>query len=416
MSLERRVRRGVLAVVAIAGALVGCTTLIGTKDIFLATDEAGGGSDATGGDADVGEGAVEGDGGARVDAPPDGTTADARSCGDTQSSSANCGSCGHDCLGGSCQAGVCQPIRIFASDAGAQPWAIAVDGTNVYFTDISGTKGNLYRMPKTGGGTTPMATTSDHLIYDLKIDTARAYFTSGSFGNGGAVEMVPLAGGAKQTIAQSAPGSSDPRGLTIDSQYVYWVNTDTPTNVQRATPVASSTVTTLAAAEVDPSAAQVDGTRLFWTSTSGGKIRHCTLPACTDRSDMVTGLTEPGVLATNSQRLFYNDGNTVVQIVKSAPIGPGALVAAGQSLPADIVADDRELYWINLGDYQKSFVDGDIRRCPVVTGAADCRSTSGGAGEIIARPGGLLARHLAIDATAVYWTVQMEGAVYRLAR
>jgi hypothetical protein len=389
--------------VLLGGLIGGCNGLIGTPDLFYVSDAPQGGGDAS----------------TNPNTPRDGSTSEdgaVPACvADTQSDSKNCGSCGHDCLGGACNQGVCAPVRINGT-GGGEPWAIALDEANVYYTDISGTTGSLYKVPKGGGTPAKLASTSNHLIYDLKLDGTHAYFSSGSFGNGGAVERVLLGGGTKEAIATNGPGASDPRGVSLDTQYVYWVNTDTPYDVKRALKQANATVGTLAAGETNPTLTFVEGNVLWWTSKSAGKIRRCTLPACTDRYDLTTMLAEPDTLGESRLSLFYNSGGTVMQIAKNALLGPGAVVATGQSLPVAFAADDRELYWIDLGDYTKSWVDGAIRRCPILTGAADCAATVGGSGQTVARPGAQLARGIAIDATAIYWTEQKAGAVYRLAR
>jgi len=56
------------------------------------------------------------------------------SCGkDLQTDPGNCGACGHDCLGGACTAGRCQPVVLVTVP---QPGisSFAVDGTSVYWT------------------------------------------------------------------------------------------------------------------------------------------------------------------------------------------------------------------------------------------------------------------------------------------
>jgi hypothetical protein len=78
----------------------------------------GGGSDVTSG-SDVETGGSSGSGSGGSDATTDaavgkdvaqgGVVLD-RNCGNVQTDPANCGYCGHDCLGGGCTAGVCQPV------------------------------------------------------------------------------------------------------------------------------------------------------------------------------------------------------------------------------------------------------------------------------------------------------------------
>lgn len=70
-------------------------------------------------------------------------------CVDTSTASANCGSCGHDCLGGQCIAGQCQPTVVANTPAGA-PIVFGVDATYVYY-EAADTNGNLnaYRVGKT---------------------------------------------------------------------------------------------------------------------------------------------------------------------------------------------------------------------------------------------------------------------------
>jgi hypothetical protein len=55
-------------------------------------------------------------------------------CGYTQVDPHNCGSCGHDCAGGACQAGVCVPLPpgVLASGVIA-PTSVVVDANNVYW-------------------------------------------------------------------------------------------------------------------------------------------------------------------------------------------------------------------------------------------------------------------------------------------
>jgi hypothetical protein len=62
--------------------------------------------------------------------------ATSKACVDLMSDSKSCGECGHDCLGGSCAAGQCQPVMI-AQYIG-HPMIISVGDQAVYLTTDSG--------------------------------------------------------------------------------------------------------------------------------------------------------------------------------------------------------------------------------------------------------------------------------------
>jgi hypothetical protein len=66
-------------------------------------------------------------------------------CVDLQNDKANCGACGHDCIGGKCSAGACQKWLV-GTDAGGPSTRIAADGTSVAWCDSTG----LWIIPAAG--------------------------------------------------------------------------------------------------------------------------------------------------------------------------------------------------------------------------------------------------------------------------
>src|SRR5687768_7515719 len=58
-------------------------------------------------------------------------------CGDVATDAQNCGRCGHSCLGGLCDKGVCQPIVLAADQPG--PQEVLVDATRAYWTNFGTT-------------------------------------------------------------------------------------------------------------------------------------------------------------------------------------------------------------------------------------------------------------------------------------
>jgi hypothetical protein len=81
----------------------------------------------------------------------------AGTCVDSQNDPKNCGACGHDCLGGDCVSGFCQP-QVLVSNAGTSPRVIAIDSTNIFFKvsapNSGGQSQDVYQTSKTTISTT----------------------------------------------------------------------------------------------------------------------------------------------------------------------------------------------------------------------------------------------------------------------
>src|SRR5688572_31922433 len=115
-----------VGVVLGASALLACTALIGTPDLFFVTSDAASSGGRSGGDGSSGsliDGASSGG--------PDATTTTCDGV-DLTSDAKHCGACSHDCLGGACVGSKCQPVELAV--AVGQPYAIGVDDTSVYFS------------------------------------------------------------------------------------------------------------------------------------------------------------------------------------------------------------------------------------------------------------------------------------------
>ncbi|HSK02406.1 MAG TPA: hypothetical protein VK932_14235, partial [Kofleriaceae bacterium] len=79
-----------------------------------------------------------------------GTAACGGTCIDVTSDPANCGGCGHDCLGAACSAGLCLPETLAVVPNA--PAAIALDGDDVVFATSGAitSSGAVYRLPGVG--------------------------------------------------------------------------------------------------------------------------------------------------------------------------------------------------------------------------------------------------------------------------
>jgi hypothetical protein len=343
---------------AAADAETGAPVADGSTDAGRPPQDAGTANDASasddGGDATVGpavDAAVDAAADAAADAggdatlgPPvdaatgaggDGssTTTDAGppTCGDKTSDPANCGSCGHSCLGGACVAGACQPFVVATYTTAGNGRAIAVDPHNVYFTTSN--TGSLFSCAKTGCGTSPTLLSSTVLApYSLVFDPAAGSLWLDEWA-ADAVDRFSPSG----TLDTQITGQNEPTGLAFDSSYVYWGSSS---SIVRGSKDGSSQATIAAGLPSSVNAVAVDPV-----------------------SDTVFGA-------------LSGDSAAIVAAPRS---GSGAWsYFAGtdttpQGNPVAIVVQGSHVYWIDEGSSANSYQDGGLFTCPV-TGCSQPQS------------------------------------------
>jgi hypothetical protein len=117
-------------------------------------------------------------------------------CTDTQNDPRNCGACGHDCLGGPCNAGKCGACALVAS-----PYidAIALDDTYAYYTEMQ--PGAVSKVPLSGGAPTTLAT---QLLsaFSLSLGPTSAYVAQWEDRTSSSVQSIPKNGGAPTVLAR----------------------------------------------------------------------------------------------------------------------------------------------------------------------------------------------------------------------
>jgi hypothetical protein len=412
-------RKLVIALGCLGATAAACTGLIGVKDIYPASEDDGGGTWEGGGiDARAG-----GDSSSGADAGGDaGVTSeagDATCIANVAADPLNCGRCGHDCLGGQCEAGVCLPNALVTT---GDPRYLAIDDGSFYWDDDVLDK--VFRLPKSGAGSPITLATlpPQSSCNQLKLDSTSVYLTLDTTDGGtgaGAIAKCPLDGGALQ-IVTTAPQNL-PRALAVDSSGVYWVDqgVDPPAIMFQAGLATASQITS---GETGSSVElALAGGLLFWTSdNSGGALKRCALPSCSDAGTTVltTGSSGIGDLAIGAQRIFWSDA-VIPGSVYQMLFDGGALdkfTSAG-ALPHTIVFDSSYVYWLNAGPRNTSTGDydqGSLQHCPLTNGVADC----GSSGPTTLVQNQLYVRSLVQDAQALYWITSTTAgsSIMRLAK
>lgn len=301
------------------------------------------------------------------------------------------------------------------------PLGIAADATGVYVAVTADAQGSAPqgRIAKL----TPGATTATDVVTGL-VDPVRVVLEGdavlwtelGSTGTDGAVARAPKIGGAKVALATAL---STPRDVVASPKYVFFVAADGAIGRVARTATGAAKPTAVVAAGGAPTALAVSGTDLWWTDGAAGTVSHV-LQQGGDPAVVATG--QPGArgLALTKTHAYFSVASGAVAegpSVRRVKLEGGTVetIAANQDVAGvgRVVLDEAYAYWLTSSGGSTSVVR--VAQTGVTTevvATADSSVLDGGAGLPVT------AFDLAVDATAVYWTVSdgVQGAVLTVPR
>jgi hypothetical protein len=397
MTTLLKLRTQTLAIGALGLGVAACAAVLGIGDRTLDTDG----------------GPTTADGGPGGDSGP---------CGNTQTDTHNCGRCGHDCLGGMCTAGVCQPITLASS---ITPWSIAVDATSVYWTsDVD----HDVRKASKIDGTSPITLMDANdpqgrviFPFDIVLSGTSAYVSD----QGSAMVLSCAVGGCgdnPQTVAAFDAGSGNATvlKLAVDSEYVYW--TDGAASIWRAPKSGGGPVRLLGTYDPDdpntpsgmstPYALVVDTMFVYFTNDDG-TVQKVPL-AGGSVSKVAAGMEGSGIIALANGLLYWSQDPPTTGAsgtVNSVPTTGGSLkvIATGQVNPLGLAVDANNIYWVDFGTNVNGG-DGTVQMCAL----ANCSAPT------TLATNQNTPKAITVDTTAIYWTdygsgTNDDGAVMKLA-
>jgi hypothetical protein len=314
---------------------------------------------------------------------------------------ANCGACGHSCLGGACEKGLCLPTVL----ATGSPVSLAADGTNLYWTDA--TIGQVLGCPASGcpeGGTVlyagPGGGPGFVVVGGIAVQSGQFFFLDGTGGTGFEVLACPVAG-CGDTGPVIAPGFGDyyAGNIAVDSNQVYF-------GTQGGVEVcpygdAGAPPTQIISSQGQPTpipfpVVAAGGGWLFFDNPMYG-IGGCEPPsACNCGSDIcgarvgTSGSTAASGIAVGPGAVYWTSGNLNGLFARPLEDAGASTLFAAAGGPGAVVADAEDVYFGSTDD------GGTLYRCAVKGCAQTPTPVAAGLGAISS---------LALDATRVYAVV-----------
>jgi hypothetical protein len=276
----------------------------------------------------------------------------------------HCGRCGHDCCGGTCEHGVCQP---FVIAQGYHPGRPAVDATSLYWPDGNDTLGRIMKVPRRGGEAVALASNQRH-PWAVAVDGTHVYWTTNSDAAPayGGVFKVPVGGG--EVVALVPSGEAFAGDILVDGSHVYWED------YGEYTPAAHSTATDPCAPGARIRRADLDGSRLITLASPD------------------VGVCTPLFMAVDSTHVYWPSrfAHTIQRVGLD---GKRPETIASSPDPGGVAIDASYVYWTN-------WKDGTVQRAPLEGGPA---ATIASSGNEVGPNGGVGAGGLAVDTTHVIW-------------
>ena len=242
--------------------------------------------------------------------PKDHGTPDAGCAADASTDPKNCGGCGHDCIGGACMGGECQPVSLATTGI---PQALAVQGTTLYWTDVMANTVYSCALPGCAPVTNSGGIGACMMPLGLAVDAAHYYFTC----NGNSELYICSSPSECATTAPIAAASPSPSGITVSAAYVFYLSQTTMppmphTGAAVRLPLGGGAQASFQGGQTFPSGIALEGANLFWTEMAPeNDVASCILagtpPGCTPYAQIVTGQINADQIVADSANIYFTD-------------------------------------------------------------------------------------------------------------
>ena len=313
--------------------------------------------------------------GAGGDASLDAAPSDAIACdADTNGDPHNCGTCGHDCCGGACAMGQCQPL-VLASQQAQPAWVVA-DATHVYWQldatsfQFPSPPTDVMRVRVDGTGLEVFA--SQRAIFrGIQSDGTRILWLEAS------LDLQPFfrvawidktatvgdAGAQVQFVPAFDPNASSAvmRGFFVDTTTMYWFgnsSTECPgfsacVFFAQTSNLGARTVIQAKASPYNIAIDSADTDYIYPWTVSNEIVRLSKKPVDGGLpSDVIVSTSDAGgvsITAVDDTTLYFTDtsAGTIYSMPKVPDAGSPKPFATLQNVPGTVVATQGAVYWAN---------------------------------------------------------------------
>jgi hypothetical protein len=323
-------------------------------------------------------------------------------CVNLQTDGQNCGACGHDCQGATCQSGVCQPTAIASSQS--SPWGIAVDTTNVYWTNTGDSTVKMAPLSGAGPVTTLASGQSDPI--SIVVNGGNVYWASYARGMAGSGAVMTCAvGRCGSTLTPIATGQTGSWGVAVDgSGNTYF----TAGSAVMKTPLVDGGPPFASDPRSNAYPVVVDNMNVYWGDSSG-YVYKCAVGGCGGTPTSLSpseGASPSYGIALDATYVYWSNESqgTIARVSKTGGgFGSvGSVLATGQSGPLGIAVNSGNIYWTNN-------TGGTVMSAAVPTGSGTVTAATVASGQ--SGPAGI-----AVDATYVYWANETAGTIMKVAK
>lgn len=257
----------------------------------------------------------------------------------------NCGSCGHDCGGATCNlSSKCDPLTYGNGADGVE--SVVADATYVYWTQSDSGGGHVYRAPVRGGSPTPIMTTTGAAFDGVASDGTFVYVCDFAKNHFAIRRQALSTPGAGSVVSDNSDQSVyNPCPVVVDGTNVYWTDYGSRQMFKKpkdGTGIREALTLVLGSASL---AIAVDATNVYF----GSRPAFAPIIVGADGPwNPNTSLSYPSAdsyyIAIDDRYAYYGTGNGLARMLKN---NTGTIATLYQALVPDgpLVTDDTYLYY-----------------------------------------------------------------------